>query len=47
MFPISLAQLRPLLFGHGLRSDEDEPFQAVFGFFIPHANLLIHRAVES
>ena len=46
MFPILLAELRPLFFRHGLRSDKDESFKAVFDVLTPHANSLIIRFLD-
>ena len=43
MFPILLAELRPLFFRNRLWSDKDESFKTVFDVLTPHANSLIIR----
>ena len=46
MFPILLAELRPLFFRHRFWSDKDESFKAVFDVLTPHANSLIIRFLD-
>jgi hypothetical protein len=36
MFPILLAELRPLFFRYGLRRDKDESVEFEFNFLTPH-----------